>query len=201
MAAKAVENAGTGAASIDEYRRSAPPCHLGRIDTERSPAPIDMRVEIDQPGHDEQSAHIDDLSITGPRVAPDFGHLSVAESDVSRLVAPARRVDDTTASENQIRHTLAPSKNLAVIVPGDSGRLRLARDRYIKMAFVNFGKERDAVSRSQTTQWPSASPVRSFTARYVKVVTSGRTPPRCCATMRRISKGARCSSASAAAVI
>src|SRR6476646_6432751 len=127
MAAKAVENAGTGAASIDERCRSAPPCHLGRIDTERSPAPIDMRVEIDQPGHDEQSAHIDDLSTTGSRVAPDFGHLSVAERDVSRR-----------------------------------------------------------------TQWRSASPIRSFTARYVKVVTSGRTPPRCCATMRRISKGARC---------
>jgi len=44
------------------------------------------------------------------------------------------------------------------------------------MEFVNFGKERDAVSRPQTTQWRSASPVRSFTARYVKVVTSARTP-------------------------
>src|SRR6266446_2741678 len=109
MAAKAVEDAGTGATGVDERRRSAPPCHLGRIDTERSPAPIDMRVEIDQP------AHIDDLSTTDPQVAPDFGHLAVAESDVSRLVAPARRVDDTTASENQIRHTLASSKNLTVI--------------------------------------------------------------------------------------
>ena len=44
------------------------------------------------------------------------------------------------------------------------------------MAFVNFGKNRDAVSRPQNTQLLSALPVRSFTARYVKVVTSGRTP-------------------------
>jgi hypothetical protein len=63
-----------------------------------------MRVKIDQPWHDEQPTHIDNLGTAGGEVAPDFGYLSIAEGDVGRLVAPARRVDDAAASENQIRH-------------------------------------------------------------------------------------------------
>jgi hypothetical protein len=104
MAAKAVENARASAARVDERRRPAPSRHLGCLDTERGPTPVDMRVEIDQPGHDEQPACIDDLGTVGGKIAPDFGYLSVAEGDVCRLVSPARRVDYPAAFENQIRH-------------------------------------------------------------------------------------------------
>src|SRR5580704_5652412 len=99
-----------GAASVDERRCAALSRHLDRFDTERGPAPVDMRVKIDQPRHDEQPAHIDNLGAAGGEVAPDFGYLSVAEGDVGRLVAPARRVDDAAASENQIRHMHASGK-------------------------------------------------------------------------------------------
>jgi hypothetical protein len=51
-----------GAARIDKSRRPALPRHFGRIDTERSPTPIDMGVEIDQPGHDQTPVDIDHLS-------------------------------------------------------------------------------------------------------------------------------------------
>jgi hypothetical protein len=39
-----------------------------------------MRVEIDQPRHDEQPAHIDNLGAAGVEVAPDFGYLSAVSS-------------------------------------------------------------------------------------------------------------------------
>ena len=74
MAAKAVKVAGPGAPGIDKSRRSAPPSHLGRIDAERGSAPIDMRVEVDQPRHHEEPARIDGVGAT--EVPPDLGDLA-----------------------------------------------------------------------------------------------------------------------------
>jgi hypothetical protein len=107
MAAEPVKNAGSRAAGVDECRRSAASRHLDRIDTQRGPAPVDMRVEVNQPRHDEQPARIDDLGIFDGVVTPDFGYLSVAEGDVGRLVAPTRGIDDAAASEDQIPHMRA----------------------------------------------------------------------------------------------
>jgi hypothetical protein len=89
MAAKTVEIAGPGAAGIDESRRSAPPRDFGRIDAERGPAPIDMRVEIDQPGYHEKPARIDNFGAAAREIMPDPGHFSIAKSNVGRL-APDR---------------------------------------------------------------------------------------------------------------
>jgi hypothetical protein len=83
---------------------SAPSRYFGRVDTQRGPTPVDMRVEVDQPGHDQQPAHIDDLGTAGGEVTPDLSYSSVAEGNVGRLVAPARRVNNPAASEDQIRH-------------------------------------------------------------------------------------------------
>jgi len=121
MATKTVEIAGPGAAGIDESRRSAPPCHFGRIDAERGPAPIDMRVEIDQPGYHEEPARIDDFSAAGGEIAADPGHFALAKGNVGRLVASARRIDDAAASEDQVRHRPASSeigrRNKAAVGP------------------------------------------------------------------------------------
>ena len=70
-----------------------------------------MRVEVDQPGHDDQPTHVDDLRIAGGEITPDFSYFSVAEGDVGRLVAPARRVDNTAACEDQIPHMRASGKS------------------------------------------------------------------------------------------
>src|SRR5215831_4350676 len=110
MAAEPVENSGASAAGVDECRRPAPSRHLHRIDTERGAAAIDMRVEIDKPGHYEQPAHIDDLGAVGGELAANFGYLSIAEGDVGGVVAPVRRVDDAAACEDQIRHVPASDK-------------------------------------------------------------------------------------------
>ena len=102
MTTKAVEIAGPGAAGVDEGRRSTAPRHFGGIDAERGAAPIDMGVEIDQPGHDEEPAGIDNL--TAGEIMPDRGNFPLVEGDIGRFVTPARRIDDATAFEHQIRH-------------------------------------------------------------------------------------------------
>src|SRR5262249_2560257 len=99
MPAEPVENAGAGAAGVDERHRAAPSRHLGRVDTERGPAPIDMRVEIDQPGHDEPPADIDGLRIAGGEIPPDFDNPSAAQGNSSRLAAPPPRGARAAAPE------------------------------------------------------------------------------------------------------
>jgi hypothetical protein len=69
-----------------------------------------MRVQIDQPRHDNEPAHIDDLGAASAEVVADFDDLCVAKSDVGLLIAPGRWVDDTAAFENQIRHLHASNK-------------------------------------------------------------------------------------------
>jgi hypothetical protein len=69
VAAKAVEIAGTGTAGIDEGRRSTALGHFGGIDTERGAAPVDMRVKIDQPGDDQEPAHVDDVGTAAWEIA------------------------------------------------------------------------------------------------------------------------------------
>src|SRR5438128_2511517 len=103
-----MEITGPGAAGIDKSRRPTAPRHLGRIDAERGPAPIDMRVEIDQPGHDEEPAGVDDFGSTTGEVVPGPGYLPIAKSDVGHLVAPACRIDDPSAADNQICHVTLP---------------------------------------------------------------------------------------------
>jgi hypothetical protein len=70
-----------------------------------------MRVEVDQPRHDDQPTHIDDLGIADREIMPDFSYSSVGEDDVGRLVAPGRRVDNTAACEDQIPHMRASVKS------------------------------------------------------------------------------------------
>ena len=100
LAAEPVENAGAGTAGIDEGRRPAPSRYLDCVDTQRRPAPVDVRVKIDQSGHDNQPAYVDHVTTAGGEVGPDFGYFPVAESDVGGLVAPAYRVDDAATFEH-----------------------------------------------------------------------------------------------------
>src|SRR6516162_5121991 len=135
--------------SVDERRRSAPSRYFGRVDTQRGPTPVDMRVEVDQPGHDQQPPHIDDLATAGGKVTPDLSYLSVAEGNVGRLVAPARRVNNAAASEDQIRHMRVSDRG------GWWHRSTIP-------AFENAGED-DA----------SGSPLRSFATGSRKPPTSG----------------------------
>src|SRR5215831_11701230 len=105
MTSKTMEVAGASAAGVDKRRRPAAPRHLGRIDTERGPAPIDVRVEIDQPRHDEEPARIHDLRAIVGEIVSDLDDLSPAKRDVDDFVAAERRINDTPAFEDQVGHT------------------------------------------------------------------------------------------------
>src|SRR6516165_8027571 len=104
MASKTMEVTGAGAAGVDERRRPAAARHLGRIDTERGSTPINVRVEIDQPRHDEEPARINDLRAVVAEIVSDLDHLSFAKRDVDDFVAAARRINDAAASEDQVGH-------------------------------------------------------------------------------------------------
>jgi hypothetical protein len=65
-----------------------------------------MRVQVDQPGHDEEPAGIDNL--TAGEIMPDRSHFPLAKGDVGRLVASACRIDNATTPENQVSHFAHP---------------------------------------------------------------------------------------------
>src|SRR6516165_6531224 len=110
MTSKTMEITGAGAAGVDERRRPATTRHFGRIDTERGPAPIDVRVEINQPRHDEEPVRIHDLPAIVGEIVSDLDYLSFAKRDVDDFVAAARRINDTAASEDQVGHTRASAE-------------------------------------------------------------------------------------------
>lgn len=56
--AKAGEIAWPGGADIHPGRRARPPCQGIGVDAERGAAPIDMRMEVDHPGHDDPPRRI-----------------------------------------------------------------------------------------------------------------------------------------------
>src|SRR6202035_4542895 len=75
--AKACEIAGARAAGIDKGRGAAGPRDLGRIDPERSAAPVDMRMQVDQPWRDDPAAHIDYLGAPTRQIGPDRSDLAI----------------------------------------------------------------------------------------------------------------------------
>ena len=84
-----------------------------------------MCVKVDQTGHDDQPAHIDDLGTAGGEVARDFTYFSVAESDVGRLARPL--AGSMTRPPLRTRSTIRiPHINLAV-AQSDDARVRERR--------------------------------------------------------------------------
>src|SRR3974390_143833 len=100
-----MEYARASATGVDKRRRAALSRHLRRIRTQRSSAPVDMRVEIDQPRCDEQPTHVHDFTAARGEVGPDFAYLSITEGDIGLLVAPARWVDDASLSIRSVIRT------------------------------------------------------------------------------------------------
>ncbi len=82
MAAEAGEIARAGAAGIDKGRRAAALRDNGGIDPERGPAPIDMGVQVDEAGHDNAAARIDDLRPAQRQIGPDSRDPAVAKPDI-----------------------------------------------------------------------------------------------------------------------
>ena len=95
------------ASRIDE-RRAAAARKAERIDAERSAAPIDMRMKIDQARRDDQSGHV--LDIIAAELGADLRDAPVAETDIRDRIDPLRRIDDPPAPQHQIKRHLAASR-------------------------------------------------------------------------------------------
>src|SRR5712691_8236300 len=108
MPPKAMEIAGTGAAGIDKRRRAAARRERRGVDPERGSAPIDMGVQVNEAGHDNEAARIDDLLPAQRQTGPDRRDPAVAKADIGDLVAPVCRIDDPAALEDEIQHRLPP---------------------------------------------------------------------------------------------
>src|SRR5579872_2599885 len=58
MLEKAAEVAGAGTAGVDQRGHAAAASRIGRVDTERGAAPIDMGVKVDEPRSDKPPADV-----------------------------------------------------------------------------------------------------------------------------------------------
>ena len=104
MAAKSGKVAGTGASGIDQGGRAAASGDGGSIDADRSAAPIDVGMKIDQPGRDEKTADVAGVACRLIDALADRDDFAVGKSDVAFGVDPLRRIDEVTAAQDEIKH-------------------------------------------------------------------------------------------------
>jgi hypothetical protein len=103
MLAKSREVAGAGASGIDGGRDARAAAEILSVDAERGPAPIDIGVQIDQPGGDNAAGDIADVGLR-LRAQPrsDAGDLAIGEGDVHYGIELLRGIDHTAAAQDEI---------------------------------------------------------------------------------------------------
>jgi hypothetical protein len=104
VAAEAGEVAGAGAAGIDQSGGAAASRDGGGVDPDRGAAPIDMGVQVDQPGRDEQTADIAGVGRGFVDALADGDDLPAGESDVAAGVDSLRGIDEVAAAQDEIKH-------------------------------------------------------------------------------------------------
>ena len=109
MLAEAGEVAGPGAAGIDRGRDAAVAAERVGIDAERGPAPIDMGVEVDQAGRDDEAREIADVGAGVVEPIADLRNLAAREGDIRHPVEILRRVDHAPALEDEVVGHFAPA--------------------------------------------------------------------------------------------
>ena len=103
---EAGEVAWAGAAGIDEGGGAAAAGQRVGIDAQRSAAPVDMGMEVDQPRHDDPAAGIDDvLGALDRQARLDRHHATVAEADVELPIDPGTGIDDPSMADDEIEQT------------------------------------------------------------------------------------------------
>jgi hypothetical protein len=103
MPAEAGKIARTGAAGIDRGRHPGGATELLRVDAERSAAPVDMGVEIDQSRRDDGVGYIANVgSGIGFQIGAHLRHLAGGEGNVPHRVKLLGRVDHPAAAQDQI---------------------------------------------------------------------------------------------------
>ena len=79
--------------ALDESRRAAALRDKGGVDPERGSAPIDMGVEVNEAGHHDEAARIDDFRALEGEAGADSDDLAGAKPDIGDRVAPEPFVD------------------------------------------------------------------------------------------------------------
>src|ERR1700722_13915511 len=106
MLAEARKIARAGATGVDRRGNAGGAAELFGVDTERSAAPIDVGVQIDEAGGDDVTRYV---AHVGPRInlepVSDHGHLAGGEGDIRYGVELLGGVNHPTAAQHQIeRH-------------------------------------------------------------------------------------------------
>ena len=104
VAAESGKVAGAGAAGIDQGGGAAAPRDRGSIDPDRGAAPIDVGVQIDQPGRDEQADDVAGVVRGLIDALADGDDFPAGESDVASGVDPLRGIDEVAAAQDEIKH-------------------------------------------------------------------------------------------------
>ena len=101
--AKARKVARPGAAGVDARGDAAQAAEFLRVDAERRTAPIDVGMQVDEAGRDDEARHVAHF---GPGVRRKTGadrrDLAAGEADVRHRIEMLRRIDDPTALEDEI---------------------------------------------------------------------------------------------------
>ena len=106
MLAETREIARAGAAGIDRRGDAGGAAEFFRVDAERSAAPIDMRMQIDQARRDDVTRYVAHVGAgIGLEFASDHGHLATGEGHIRHGVEFLGGVNHPPAAQDQIeRH-------------------------------------------------------------------------------------------------
>ena len=96
------EIAGPRAAGVDAGRNGAAAREILGVNAERRASPINVRVQVDEAGRDDEARHVANLSAVVSEALADCRDLSASEGDVGDAVEILRGVDDTTVAEDEI---------------------------------------------------------------------------------------------------
>jgi hypothetical protein len=102
MLAEAGEIAWPRAAGVDASRNRAAAREVLGVNAERRASPINVSVEIDEAGRDDEARHVAHLGAVVIEALADCGHLSASEGDGGDAVEILRGVDDATVAEDEI---------------------------------------------------------------------------------------------------
>src|ERR1700733_2459223 len=100
--AEAGEIARPRAAGVDAGRNPAAAREVFGVNAERCASPINVRVQVDEAGRDDEARHVADFGAFGFEALSYFRHLSAGEGDVGYAVKILRGVDDPTVTEDEI---------------------------------------------------------------------------------------------------
>ncbi len=116
------EIAGTGRAGVDRGGDATGAAELVGIDAKRGAAPVDVGVEVDQAGCDDEARRIADLGGGAggelARIADAFDS-AVLECNVGDAVDALRRIDDAAAADDEIGHGVSPLLTVRDVFGGD----------------------------------------------------------------------------------